>query len=82
MNYGDVSNSPEICPANSEQTCEEYVLGRLSPAAMADFHLHIETCAACADLLAETFEFVEAFQEVAAGDPETADYRDPVGAES
>jgi len=57
-----MSPEPRGCPENSEQIAEDYVLGRLSPAEMAAFDLHVESCEQCADLLGETIEFIEAFQ--------------------
>jgi len=57
-----MSTEKTPCPENSEQLAEEYVLGQLTPTDMAAFDLHVESCDQCADLLAETIEFIEAFQ--------------------
>jgi anti-sigma factor RsiW len=47
------------CPANADDFSDEYVLGRISPEAAAEFEAHAMACADCASLIEDSRTVVQ-----------------------
>jgi hypothetical protein len=61
----EASSDAGACPEDRIATAEQYVFGRLAFSEMAAFGRHAGVCGLCADALAETVQFVEAFHDLA-----------------
>ena len=53
-----IPNSPDVCPIDSDETAEAYIMERLSPADALHFENHCTTCRPCAAAAKEADWFV------------------------
>ena len=58
IRMSSIPNSPDVCPIDSDETAEAYIMERLSPADALHFENHCMTCRPCAAAAKEAEWFV------------------------
>ena len=58
IRMSSIPNSPDVCPIDSDETAEAYIMERLSPADALHFENHCTTCRPCAAAAKEAEWFV------------------------
>ena len=58
IRMSSIPNSPNVCPIDSDETAEAYIMERLSPADALHFENHCMTCRPCAAAAKEAEWFV------------------------